>query len=504
MRALLLLLVSASASAQIYGAGLSPSALTPANAPQIVQATTAALTLYVDPTGSDSNACTAIGTAACATIQGALNKAPKLLRHQVTISVAAGTYGGFYVSGFTQDVTSSASTGLIIDGALANSTLATGSPTGTAAGAGQLAGSGSTFGVLCDSGATWTVNDLRGRFITTASPTNTAFVISSNTATCATIVGTWSVPVAGTTTYTIQDSAVIVNTAVSRPATPTVAASANYAAVAILGNAMNYQTRALVLRSLRLTNTTGDGVRVEDISAILFNQMQVIPTGTSKLPLFIATATGGGGGPIITIERSLLQGNNDNAGLQQSGGSLSISNTLVYNSADVGDLPAVQLISCKLGFFSGNELRGWAVGLGITNGPTGTTATSNILNSRVVCRSHAGSAGIWFGVTPALSTSILGGFTTGIVSAVDIATCEIGLQTVGTSTIDVVSLSGSVSVTGFAGFLGGMFNYTKAGVTLTATTNELNLDAATATSTFTSVTAGQCLTTSQGSRACAR
>lgn len=66
-------------------------------------ATTAAMTLYVDAVnGNDSNSGTAAGAGnALATINAAINKVPKIIRHNVTINVAAGTYSGdMIVSGF--------------------------------------------------------------------------------------------------------------------------------------------------------------------------------------------------------------------------------------------------------------------------------------------------------------------------------------------------------------------------------------------------------------------
>src|SRR5438128_294812 len=70
-----------------------------AGAISAVTYTTADQTYYVDPTGSDGNACTASGTAACLTIQAAVNKIPKALRHEPTVSIAAGSYAGFTLSG---------------------------------------------------------------------------------------------------------------------------------------------------------------------------------------------------------------------------------------------------------------------------------------------------------------------------------------------------------------------------------------------------------------------
>src|SRR5260221_12269842 len=49
--------------------------------------------------GNDANSCTSQQNQ-CKTIQGALNKIPKRLRHVVTVTVASGYYDGFVVEGF--------------------------------------------------------------------------------------------------------------------------------------------------------------------------------------------------------------------------------------------------------------------------------------------------------------------------------------------------------------------------------------------------------------------
>lgn len=53
-------------------------------------ATTAPIDLFISTTGSDSASCSDAGP--CATINGALRKLPKTLNHNVTVSLAAGTY----------------------------------------------------------------------------------------------------------------------------------------------------------------------------------------------------------------------------------------------------------------------------------------------------------------------------------------------------------------------------------------------------------------------------
>lgn len=175
------------------------------------------LTYFVDPTGNDSNACTTSGVNACLTIQGAINKSPKQLMNRVTINVAAGNYAGFLVAGFVQDNSiQSVTGGLLIQGTLVNSTnLISGTATGIAT-SGTPA-SGSTWGTLTDATQNWTINDLRGRFLAITSGTGASTllfkVISSNTATMITTIGTGFTPDA-TSHYAIQDAASIITSGI--------------------------------------------------------------------------------------------------------------------------------------------------------------------------------------------------------------------------------------------------------------------------------------------------
>ena len=157
------------------------------------------LTLYVDPTGSDSGACTGTGTAACATIQGAVNKLPPRINHTVTINIAAGTYSALNVRGFTVDITSGS---LNFVGAMQRATVATGSTSGTLT-ASSIATTTDPSSQT-DSGQTWTVNNLRGKFITVA---GVSYPIAKNTAT--TVYGLSNTALSGA--YTIDEPAVVIS-----------------------------------------------------------------------------------------------------------------------------------------------------------------------------------------------------------------------------------------------------------------------------------------------------
>lgn len=189
---------------------------------------TSNLTLYVDPTGDDSNACTGTGTAACLTIQGAINKVPKRIRGSlVTINVAAGTYTACaIVSGFTVEyptvVSASTGAGLLIKGTMITATPTTGSATGTVTSVTN--GTDPVFSTFTITGAGWTVNDFAGKLVEVTSGTGVGQyrLVQSNTADTVTLVGQWGTNIVAGSGVTIRDWGSIINSGVGcgRPATP--------------------------------------------------------------------------------------------------------------------------------------------------------------------------------------------------------------------------------------------------------------------------------------------
>lgn len=173
--------------------------------------TYAALTLYVDPTGSDSNPCTASGTSACLTFAGALAKIPRFIRHAVTVNIAAGTYTeAFTIRDFKVD----GSTGsLTITGTSPNVTPTTGSATGTLTG--YSASATTTHTSATDSGATWTVNDFKGKFLSITGGTGSGqfMPIVSNTSTTLSLAASFTVaPTAGSTYAIVSPAAIFTGT----------------------------------------------------------------------------------------------------------------------------------------------------------------------------------------------------------------------------------------------------------------------------------------------------
>lgn len=234
--------------------------------------TSAALNLFVDSTGNDGNACTSSGTAACLTIQGAIDKIPKYVKHPVTVTVGSGNFAGATITGFNVQWPADPAVGsyILLQGTWANVSPATGTATGTAT-AGS-AGSVVTFGTLTDSGQTWTTDNLKGKFVRIATGTgaNQRKVIASNTATAITIVGTWTAPASGST-YVIEEPATVCNAPKDTGATlsgmvMTANSAGNGQCFGIWGNA-GWGGDVISLRALKLSQTTAVGVYIRGANA---------------------------------------------------------------------------------------------------------------------------------------------------------------------------------------------------------------------------------------------
>ena len=167
-----------------------------------VSETTANITLYVATTGNDTNDCLTAPTA-CLTIQAAVNKVPRFIKHQVTINVGAGNFAAFYVTGRILEgwVGQGATYQFTIQGAdYINFTPATGTGSGTS--------NGGDTQHLTDTTQAWTANDLRGKMIYV----NGAYqIIRSNTATALETIGVSSSTLSGKA-YVIKDWSTIINT----------------------------------------------------------------------------------------------------------------------------------------------------------------------------------------------------------------------------------------------------------------------------------------------------
>jgi hypothetical protein len=497
----------------VLAAALAPYAFAdrgPVPAPQplpsnVIQATTLLLDggapiWYVNAAGKDTNDCMSAATA-CLTPQGAINKVPKVLRHQATVTIDAGTYAGFIVSGFTSDNGFQQTTGgLLIDGALKTSTLATGNAQGIAtSGSG---GSGATFWTLNDTGATWTTNDLVGRFISTTSPTNTELIIVSNTATQIIAAGIWPTATAGTA-YTIQEPSVAITSSATLSASPMSSAGANRAGVLFLQNTSTYRTRAFVLRNMKVAPTAGQGIEIEDSSAVFLTFLQVKPTGGA-----VSGVTAGSQGyPSLDIQNVAFQLGTVVSGINMRSGLINVlADSMITNSlasATALSLGTTQKLPAYAAVVTGNSISGFLNGIEVQSG--GPNDVVNYVNNMQITCGSSGGTGFLIGgraTTQASPPAFIP------IASTQLATCGTGVRAIGPgATVDIASLSGSVGTTGFDARLGGFITYTKAGMTLTAGTNEVNIENGEVVGTFASGTAGQCRVSSTSgnySRVCAR
>lgn len=459
---------------------------------------------YVDVRGNDSNTCTAPFTdggvnGPCRQPQAALNKIPKVLRHGVVVSIDAGTYAGAYVEGFTCDPSyQQASGGLLLDGlgAMQNSTLATGTATGTATA--SSAGSGITYGTLTDGAQTWTVNDLTGRFVTAAGTTR---VISSNTATVITIVGTWTNP--GAVPYTIQDPGVVINAAVPAPATQFSASSSTQGAGLVFSNNRCFQRdSAIGARNIRIALSSGGGIFIGDFTGYTLRNMQVRSTDNSGRQLETSptsTSLGGGSGWVIAdSDFKSVSSSFANMEIRAAWGNNSISRTLIRGGVTGINALFGGVVTASTVDIQGSTSQGVQVG-GLGSGAGGNVGVSG---AHIDCSSSSGK-GVVVGGTTAQSPPSYVSFSSG-----QITTCGTALSVNGSlAAVDVAAMSGSVATTGFAVTQGATVGYAKAGVTLTAGTNEVSIDSGDTVGTFAAGTAGVCripATTNSGARVCAR
>jgi Collagen triple helix repeat (20 copies) len=181
-----------------------------------VSRTTGVLSIYVSTTGDDSNDGLTVGTPKL-TLAGAAAIIPQFVDHAVTITPSPGTYSGaFDVARFTVGLAGSIS----VIGTQAAPSLASGTASGTVGTV--TAQSGLTPQSFQDLGQSWTVNALRGMFVSINGST-TYRLILSNTATSISLTSTGTVT-AGQT-YAILDPSVILTAANAAQSTVRVASA---------------------------------------------------------------------------------------------------------------------------------------------------------------------------------------------------------------------------------------------------------------------------------------
>lgn len=376
--------------------------------PNTVMVTQGPLTLYVDTLGSDLNSCTAAGTGACATPMGALKKIPNIIRHRVNISVGAGNFPGILLSGFTFDSRiQSTDTGLFITGTLGNSTLASGLATGTTTSATAVTGN-AVFATLTDTTQSWTVNDLRGRFIVITGGTGAIAipkVISSNTATVITVVGGWnSATPNGTSTYAIQDATSVLTTGIVTPTglagSTSLATSTSMIDVADL-NSGGLPAATLLVQNFKLNSAAATtGIRAVDGFGT-FSNIQMPSTSVGTLGVSFGRGT-------WTVTNSVFAAPINGASAQISSttgiptfsGVLTIGGGFGFNMSGVGNVTGCETIDSVI------------AGFRLSNNIGNYHGTFSLTGTRLDCTVTGTNNAIEVGVpVAALPVSVPGGGT---------------------------------------------------------------------------------------------
>lgn len=431
--------------------------------------TVAATTYYVDPTGADTNACTATGVDACLTVPGAIAKVPKLLRHVTTIQLAAGSYAGAIVSGFTCDSGANSSGGsLMIQGTLANVTPSTGTATGTATGG--SAGSTNTFGTLIDAGQTWTINNLQGKFIVITGGTGSGQIrpISTNTATTITIAGTWTAPT-GTSTYAVQDSASIITSTVQVPATGTNAAGAA-AGLYVASNVCGANTGGIAINRMKLAiagNVRGI-ISVGNAMSFVVNQTSFV--GANSSATLFRPLNNSGAFSDITFTGTYNIGMDMTTGGTDDGYSNMACTRCVFIGGGTAHARIAGLSSMTSGYFFG------AGGVSII-ASTSQSPFTQVLNSIVDCNNNVTVNGIGFSTgtganpvyTPISAQSM-------IVNTTSISNCQFGVLAVGRQTVSLSAVSGTANQAALGLFRGATFALNGSGLVTITGTNEISVD----------------------------
>lgn len=428
--------------------------------------TLATATYYVSPIGSDTGACTATGTGACATLTGAIAKLPPNINHAITINVAGATDGG--VATYTENPVFNnfnVNAAITITGpALVNATPATGTATGT-----LTAVTLGAVTVLTDSTQSWTVNNLIGNFVTISSVQR---VIATNTATTMTLASPFtSNPVIGNS-YAIQTPAAVITSATS----PTLAFRLN-------GNTGGTGSGPTVsLTGIDVVNTASNGT-----ACIVAMSNHGVSFINSKVRTTSGTAATGisyrGGGSLLLSPAAVVSTGNavsitasSTAGSTNPLAALNIGNAFMYGTAS-----GLVMIAHTAGVAI-NGASGWTAQTNSTSSSAAAISLSNIVTRSVsgagvpILRClQAGPSGLLqpstFGAAATFPHDALyvDGCTTGINMGHDGDVTIGALTCSGTGTCISVANGGEVRASGTLAMQDGGTDISIDGVTYTAT-----------------------------------
>lgn len=254
-------------------------------------------TLRVETVGSDVTG-DGSDSAPFKTIQGALEWLDGAnIQAKTTIQVGAGSFPAFSLEGtritigpVTNPLVAPASTGLEIKGTWVTPTLASGTASGTATGA--LA---DLVAVMTDAGQTWTVNDLRGKYVLVGS---VYYPIISNTATTITAASSSSLSGA----YSIWDIGTLINSGLA-----SVTSAGTGVARIVISDLVTPNSNDLTLSALAVSmdglSSGNSGTTVRNASVRFENISIVRTTGTNT------TAVAATSGSSLTLSRCFVSHN---------------------------------------------------------------------------------------------------------------------------------------------------------------------------------------------------
>lgn len=253
-------------------------------------------TLRVETTGSDTTG-DGSDSAPFRTVQGALEWLDgSNVQARVTIQVGAGSFPAFSLEGtritvgpVTNPLVAPTSTGLEIKGTWISPTLASGTASGTASSVvTDLAA------VMTDAGQSWTVNDLRGKYVLVGT---VYYPIISNTATTITAASSSAL----TGVYSIWDLGTIIN---SGTATVSAGSGTGRIAVSNLGtpNTSDFTVSSMYV-SMDGLSSGNSGIAIRNSFVTLENVSIVRTTGTNTAAVSCVT------GSYLTVTRCYLAHN---------------------------------------------------------------------------------------------------------------------------------------------------------------------------------------------------
>lgn len=357
-----------------------------------VTKTTAALTLYVDPLGSDNNTCTGTLTNACASLTGAFSKVPQFVNHTVTIGVAGAADGGIatYLDNITLNNVSFTANVSVTGPALVNTTPATGTATGTL----TAVTVGTATTVLEDNTQTWAVNDLLGTFVTIGGVTR---VVATNTATTLTLASNFAAtPVIGNS-YALQVPGAVFSTSSTSTPVLNVRTFGNFGGIAtpvstLLFTGIDFKTTGASGTTCQVALSNGTFNLTNSRCLVTTAGTALIYRGGGQISLSAAALVSGGTSTAFNVTTIAAAGGNNTTG------TLNLSNSLIYSPSGVAVSMATNagVVFNWNGTIQSGETGGFGV-LSLANSRTFRTVSQVSVVPIVRCLGTGSSTGIRFG-----------------------------------------------------------------------------------------------------------